>query len=96
MREWYAQHMAQQIAIRIPDDDLRALDEAIAQGRFPSRAAAVREALARLLRDERHASIEEADRRGYGAVPQEEWVGEAGLAAFAALVAAEEKNEEPL
>lgn len=73
-----------------------ALDDAVARGRFPNRAAAVREALSRLLRDERRRSIEEADRRGYGALPQEEWVGEAGLAAFAALVEAEERHEEPL
>jgi Arc/MetJ-type ribon-helix-helix transcriptional regulator len=88
--------MSQQIAIRIPDHDLSALDEAIADGRFPSRAAALREALTRLLRDERRRAIEEADRRGYGTHPQEEWVGESGLAAFAALVAAEERDEDPL
>lgn len=88
--------MSQQIAIRIPDDDLEALDAAIAHGRFPNRAAAVREALSRLLRDERRASIEEADRRGYGATPQEEWAGQVGLAAFASFVEVEEKDEEPL
>ena len=88
--------MSAQIAIRIPDDDLSALDVAVADGRFPSRAAALREALTRLLRDERRHAIEEADRGGYGALPQEEWVGEAGLAAFAALVAAEERDEGPL
>jgi hypothetical protein len=49
-----------------------------------------------LLRAEREREIEEADRRGYGEHPQEEWVGEAGLAAFAALVEAEEKDAEPL
>jgi len=52
--------------------------------------------LALLLREERHREIERADRRGYGAQPQEEWVGEVGLAAFAALVAAEERDDEPL
>ncbi|MCZ7588080.1 MAG: ribbon-helix-helix domain-containing protein [Gaiella sp.] len=88
--------MSQQIAIRIPTHDLVALDDAVARGRFPNRAAAVREALARLLRDERRRSIEEADRRGYGADPQEEWIGAAGLAAFASLVAAEERDEDPL
>ena len=88
--------MSQQIAIRIPGDDLAALDEAIARGTFPNRAAAVREALSRLLRSERERAIDEAYRRGYGAEPQEEWVGEVGLAAFAALVEAEERGEEPL
>ncbi len=56
----------------------------------------MREALSCLLRAERHREIEEAERRGYGAEPQEEWVGETGLAAFAALVATEERGEEPL
>ncbi len=88
--------MSRQIAVRIPEADLEALDDAIAHGRFPNRVAAIREGLARLLRDERRRSIEDADRRGYGAAPQEEWVGEIGLAAFASLVAAEEKGEEPL
>jgi len=88
--------MAHQIAVRIPDEDLRALDEAISHGRFPNRASAVREALTRLLQAERRRAIEDADRRGYGDAPQEEWVGETGLAAFAALVTTEERGEEPL
>ncbi len=83
-------------AIRIPDEDLRALDEAIARGRFPNRAAALREALTGLLREERRRAVEDADRRGYGAAPQESWVGELGLAAFASLVEAEESGEDPL
>jgi Arc/MetJ-type ribon-helix-helix transcriptional regulator len=81
--------MSHQIAVRLSERDLARLDEAIADGRFPSRAAALREGLDSLLRDERERDIEHAYRRGYGAVPQEEWVGEAGLAAFAAFVEAE-------
>ena len=88
--------MSQQIAVRIPDDELSALDTAIARGRFPNRAAAVRKGLELLLREERESEIEDAYRRGYGAHPQEAWVGEAGIAAFAALVAAEESRSEPL
>ena len=88
--------MSTQIAIRIPTEDLAALDEAVTDGRFPSRAAAVREALTLLLREDRRRAIEAADRRGYGSLPQEDWVGETGLAAFASLVAAEERNEDPL
>ena len=42
--------MAQQIAIRLPDDDLAALDSAVAAGRFPSRAAAVRAGVHELVR----------------------------------------------
>jgi Arc/MetJ-type ribon-helix-helix transcriptional regulator len=88
--------MTVQIAVRIPVADLSALDAAIARGRFPNRAAAVREGLARLLDDERAREIDEAYRRGYGAHPQEDWLGEAGLAAFAAFVATEEKDADPL
>jgi len=88
--------MSVQIAVRLSDRDLVALDSAIGQGRFPSRAAALREGLDRLLRTERDREIDEAYRRGYGARPQEEWVGEAGLAAFAAFVEAEEATREPL
>jgi Arc/MetJ-type ribon-helix-helix transcriptional regulator len=88
--------MAQQIAVRLPEEDLSTLDEAIARGQYPSRAAALREGLKRLLRDERERELEDAERRGYGEQPQEEWIGELGLAAFAQLVAAEEKDAEPL
>ncbi len=88
--------MSQQIAIRIPEDELAALDAAIARGSFPNRAAAVREALSRLLRLEHERAIDEAYRLGYGAEPQEEWVGKVGLAAFASLVEVEQKGEEPL
>jgi Arc/MetJ-type ribon-helix-helix transcriptional regulator len=88
--------MSTQLAVRLSDEDLAALDKAIASGRFPSRAAAVREGLSRLLGEEREREIEEAYRRGYGTHPQEAWVGEVGLAGFAALVAAEEPDSEPL
>jgi Arc/MetJ-type ribon-helix-helix transcriptional regulator len=88
--------MSIQIAVRLSDRDLSELDSAIGRGRFPSRAAALRQALDLLLREERDREIEEAYRRGYGAKPQEEWVGEAGLAAFAGFVEAEESAEEPL
>ena len=48
------------------------------------------------MRTEREREIDVAYRAGYSAHPQEEWVGDAGLAAFAAFVAAEEKDAEPL
>jgi Arc/MetJ-type ribon-helix-helix transcriptional regulator len=88
--------MSHQIAIRLSDRAVAELDDAIARGRFPNRAAALREGLGRVLADEREREIEEAYRRGYGGQPQEEWVGEVGLAAFAALVEAEEPDAEPL
>jgi Arc/MetJ-type ribon-helix-helix transcriptional regulator len=88
--------MSVQIPLRIPEQDLRRLDEAIARGRFTNRSSALRAALELLLRTEREREIDDAYRTGYSAHPQEEWVGDAGLAAFAAFVAAEEKDAKPL
>jgi hypothetical protein len=47
-----------------------------------------------VLREEREREIDEAYRRGYGEHPQEDWVGEAGLAGLAAFDRAE--GGEPL
>jgi Arc/MetJ-type ribon-helix-helix transcriptional regulator len=88
--------MTKQIPLRISERDLSALDSVVASGRFRSRSAALRAALELLLREERRHAIDEAYRLGYEKKPQEEWVGDAGLAAFAAFVAAEERGKEPL
>jgi Arc/MetJ-type ribon-helix-helix transcriptional regulator len=88
--------MSIQIAVRLSEEDVAALDEAIARGRFRNRASALRQGLERLLREEHEREIDEAYHRGYGEQPQEDWVGEAGLAAFAAFVATEEKDADPL
>lgn len=88
--------MTIQIPVRISEEDLSELDTAIARGSYPNRSAALRAALELLLREERERQIEEAYRAGYGEHPQEEWVGEVGLAAFTALVEAEEQGLEPL
>jgi Arc/MetJ-type ribon-helix-helix transcriptional regulator len=91
--------MTKQIPLRISDRDLSALDDLIARGRFASRSSALRaglDLLHLLLRTERERALEEAYRRGYEAHPQETRVGEAGLAAFAAFVEAEERDREPL
>jgi len=71
--------MSTQIAVRLADEDLERLDAAIARGAFPSRAAAVRAGLDRLLSDEREAQISEAYRRGYATGDDEGVVGETGL-----------------
>jgi Arc/MetJ-type ribon-helix-helix transcriptional regulator len=88
--------MTVQIPVRIPDEDARRLDEAVARGRFASRSDALREGLARVLREERDREIAEQYRRGYGKYPQEEWIGEVGLWAMTQIVAAEEAGREPL
>lgn len=79
-----------QIAVRLPDTDLRRLDEAVALGRYPTRAAAVRAGVERLLHEEREAEIEAQYRRAYAAQPQEESGGRTGLALMAAAVTRDE------
>ena len=88
--------MTVQIPVRIPERDAQLLDEVVARGRFASRSDALREGLALLLREEREREIEEAYRRAYTEHPQEDWIGEAGLALFAAWVESEEQDKEPL
>jgi Arc/MetJ-type ribon-helix-helix transcriptional regulator len=86
--------MTVQVPVRLTDADLAALDRAVASGRFPNRSDVLRAGLKAILREEREREIEEAYRRGYGKYPQEEWVGQAGLAAFEAWHRAE--GGEPL
>ncbi len=92
MRTGMVSGMAQ-IAIRIADTDLDRLDAAVARGRFPTRAAAVRAGVDLLLRDERDREIEERYRRAYGAQPQDESTGRVGAILMATVIAAEETGE---
>lgn len=86
--------MTVQVPVRLTEEDTARLDELVEKGRFANRSQALREALAKLLKDERDREIEEAYRQGYGKYPQEEWVGEWGLALFAAWDEAERREEE--
>ena len=87
--------MSVQIPVRIPEEDARRLDEAVASGRFVSRSDALREGLARLLREERERELVEQYRRAYEKHPEEEWIGEVGLWALTQIVAAERSKDEP-
>lgn len=82
-----------QIAIRLADADLDRLDEAVAQGHFASRAAAVRAGVERLLRDERDLEIAEQYRRAYGRQPQDESAGRAGVSLMGSVLGREEADE---
>lgn len=84
--------MSVQIAVRLADEDLERLDAAVARGAFPSRAAAMRAGLVRLLREERETQIAEAYRRAYATDSQEESVGEAGLRLGAAFLEDQERS----
>ncbi len=85
--------MSQQIAVRLPDQALAGIDAAVAAGRYPTRAAAVRAGVERVLADEREREIAEEYRRGYGEHPQEDWVGEAGLRFMAEVLRNEPSPE---
>jgi Arc/MetJ-type ribon-helix-helix transcriptional regulator len=85
--------MSAQIAVRIPERYLAALDEAVRAGRFASRAAAVREALDRLLAAEREREIAEEYRRAYAQHPEEEWVGRVGEALMAESIEEADRND---
>jgi len=71
------------------DSDLAVLDELVKSGRFASRSEALRAGLARLVHDERERAIDEAYHRGYEEHPQEDWVGQVGLAGLEAFDRAE-------
>ena len=78
--------MTEQIAVRIPTDALEGLDGLVAAGHYASRAAALRAGIDLILRVEREKAIADEYREGYGASPQDEWVGSVGLALGADLV----------
>ena len=83
--------MSVQIAVRLADDELERLDAAVARGAFASRAEAVRAGLARVLGEEREAQIEQAYRRAYAATPDDDKVGEVGLALGAQMLADDDR-----
>lgn len=70
--------MTAQIAIRLDDRELAALDAEVAEGRAANRSEAVRHAIARLERDQRYrreeAILTELARRGEPVYPDLEGV----------------------
>jgi Arc/MetJ-type ribon-helix-helix transcriptional regulator len=85
--------MTTPVQTRLGADELAALDAAIERGRFASRSDALRAGLALVLREEREREIAAAYARGYGAQPQEPWVGEVGLALLGEAVRAELRDD---
>lgn len=65
--------MTTQIAIRLDDRELEALDAEVAEGRAANRSEAVRRGIARLQRDQRYrgeeATLVELARRGESVYP---------------------------
>ena len=64
--------MSTQLAIRLPDDLLRDLDWVVVRLNYDSRTEAMREALVRLLDQERRRQIGEEIAEGYRRMPQTE------------------------
>jgi Arc/MetJ-type ribon-helix-helix transcriptional regulator len=81
--------MTIQVAVRLADSDLAALDAAIAGGRFADRSEALRAGLVRILFEEHQREIDEAYAAAYRKHPQEPWIGKLGLAGLAAFDEAE-------
>ena len=79
--------MSEQIAVRIADEDLAALDESVRAGTYPNRAAAVRAGIALVLRQERDRGIAQAHRRAYGEHAQEDWFAESSAQAMGEVLA---------
>jgi Arc/MetJ-type ribon-helix-helix transcriptional regulator len=87
--EWYADCMSRQIAVRIPDADVEALDQVVASGAYSTRADAARAAIRGLLTNHREAEIAREYARAYARVPDDVSIGEAG-AKLASEILAEE------
>jgi Arc/MetJ-type ribon-helix-helix transcriptional regulator len=64
--------MSEQIAVRIPDELAESLSDLVTQGRFETKADAVRTALETLVEAERRRRVGELIADGYRRVPQDE------------------------
>ncbi len=75
--------MSKMITIRISEERLRRVDEAVSQGGFPTRAAALTAALDRLLAEAESRRIDAAIVEGYTRIPptaeEDAWARASGL-----------------
>lgn len=72
--------MGRSVWLTLSDEDSARLDRAVAEGRFETRAAALRAGLRAVLRIRSDDEIAEAYRRAYTEHPDEGWIGEVGAA----------------
>ncbi len=91
LRAWYHICMPSdtQLAARFDDDDVLAIDELVATGRFASRADALRQAVKAFLETERRRMIGEAIADGYRRLPQTDEEMAGAEAAARAMIAEE-------
>jgi Arc/MetJ-type ribon-helix-helix transcriptional regulator len=64
--------MSEQIAVRIPDALAESLDDLVSEGRFETKAEAIRAALQTLVDQERRRKVGELIADGYRRIPQDE------------------------
>ena len=64
--------MSEQIAVRIPAELAESLSDLVAEGRFETKADAVRAALGSLVETERRRRVGELIAEGYRRVPQDD------------------------
>lgn len=93
MTQGYAQRMTTQIAVKLDDPVVVRLDDLVAQGRFASRSAAVREALDLILDDDRRQRIDRAFADAFARVPDTD--EELATARRLAIESIEEEPWEP-
>ncbi|HET9723008.1 MAG TPA: ribbon-helix-helix domain-containing protein [Actinomycetota bacterium] len=73
--------MSEQIAVRIPDTLAESLEELVAEGRYETKAEAVRSALEAMVESERRRRIGDLIVEGYRRLPQDDEEAEATIAA---------------
>jgi Arc/MetJ-type ribon-helix-helix transcriptional regulator len=64
--------MSEQIAVRIPDELAESLHDLVSEGRFETKAEAIRAALQTLVDQERRRKVGELIAHGYRRIPQGE------------------------
>jgi len=82
-----------QIAVRVSEEELALLDRLVAEEHFTSRAAVIRDALARLRKERDDREMVEELRRAYERVPVTQ--EEIDLGITGALIMAETTKDEP-
>jgi Arc/MetJ-type ribon-helix-helix transcriptional regulator len=64
--------MTIQVAVKLPDELVRAVDRLVAQGAFANRSLAVRSALEQLVRHDQRRRIDAAFAEGFARRPEDE------------------------
>jgi Arc/MetJ-type ribon-helix-helix transcriptional regulator len=78
--------MTEQIAVRIPSELAAGLNELVSEGRFETKADAIRSAISALVEEERRRRVGERIAEGYRRMPQtDDEVGPATQAAVGSI-----------